>query len=157
MFDWIKIRNFVHKRTLFCSAAVMEEGGIRMFPIGTLRVGRDGTATYFELFARPVAEGTPITFMAVDAGLWFWLTSLLKGRFDRPPAVRLMGRVGPKRACSDEEAEGWHRRGGILLQTRGGKALWSRPGPIREVVFERAEPVKIGKVTHHLQDWALVV
>ena len=157
MFDWIKIRNFVHKRTLFCSAAVMEEGGIRMFPIGTLRVGRDGTATYFELFARPVAEGTPITFMAVDAGLWFWLTSLLKGRFDRPPAVRLMGRVGPKRACSDEEAEGWHRRGGILLKTRGGKALWSRPGPIREVVFERAEPVKIGKVTHHLQDWALVV
>ena len=88
MFDWVKIRNFVHKRTLFCSAAVMEEGGIRMFPIGSLRVGRDGSATYFELFARPVAEGTPITFMAVDVGLWFWLTSLLKGRFDRPPAVR---------------------------------------------------------------------
>ena len=78
MFDWVKIRNFVHKRTLFCSAAVMEEGGIRMFPIGSLRVGRDGSATYFELFARPVAEGTPITFMAVDVGLWFWLTSLLK-------------------------------------------------------------------------------
>jgi len=154
MIDWNKVRDFVHKRTLFCSAAVVEEQGIRMFPIGSLRVGRDGSATYFELFARPVEEGAPITFMAVDVGLWFWLSSLLKGRFDRPPAVRLMGRVGRKRPCSEEEARGWHRRVGLLLKTPGGKALWSKPGPIREIVFERAEPVKVGKVTHHLKDWA---
>ena len=101
MIDWSKIRTFVHTRTLFCSATVVEEHGMRMFPIGSLRVKPDGSATYFELFARPVSEGAQIGFLAVDAGIWFWLSSLIKGKFSRPPALRLYGTIGTRRTCTE--------------------------------------------------------
>lgn len=151
--DWLKVRNFVHRRTLFCGGAVIEEGRLRVFPIGSLRLGRDGSATYFELFARPVSEGSEIAFLAVDMGLWFWLTSLLSGRFSRPPALRLYGKLGKRRPCRECEKQGWHRRVGLLLRTKGGRSLWSKPGPIRELRFERVEPVNLGPTTRHLGAW----
>jgi hypothetical protein len=151
--NWLKIRDFVHKRTLFCGAAVVDEGRLRVFPIGSLRIGRDGSATYFELFARPVPEGAEIAFLAVDASLWFWLKSLIRGQFDRPPALRLYGTTGRRRPCSEKEKQGWYRRVGLLLRTRGGKALWSKPGPIREVQFDQVEAVNLGSTTSRLRDW----
>ena len=153
MIDWQKVRNFVHKRTFFCAVTVVHGDSIRMFPIGSLRVKPDGTGTYFELFARPVEEGAKIGFLAVDAGVWFWLTSLIRGRFSHPPALRLYGTIGQRRTCTEKEKQGWYRRVGLLLRTAGGKTLWSKPGPIRELEFERVEAVNLGKTTKHLLGW----
>ena len=151
--DWQKIRWFIHRRTLFCTAAVLQEGEVRLFPIGSLRLGPEGQATYFEIFARPVAEGTRINFLAVDINPLFWLRSLLRGRFEHPPALRLRGTAGARRAVTEEEREKWLRRMGWLLRTRGGKLMWSRPERVREVKFESVLPVRVAGMTTHLKDW----
>lgn len=151
--DWRKIRWFVHRRTMFCTAATIENGEIRLFPIGSLRLFQQGEASYFEIFARPVPEGQRITFLAVDANPLFWLVSLLKGRFDHPPALRLIGTLGPRRDSTEDEQQGFWRRVGWLLKTRGGKMLWSRPGHVREVQFHDVHPVRLAGMTRHLKGW----
>lgn len=153
MIDWLKVRRYVQRRTLFCAVAVVEEGKPRLFPIGSLRIHPDGTATYFEIFARPTKEGSPITFLAVDAGITFWLFSLLKGRFPHPPALRLYGTTGERRPSTEGEKQGWARRMKWLLKTPGGKALWSFPNFVREVSFQEAEVLKVGQPTRGLEHW----
>lgn len=151
--DWQKVRWFVHRRCLYCTAAVLEDGEIRLFPIGSLRVGPRGDARYFEIFARPVPEGAPITFLAVDVNPLFWLASLLRGRFTHPPALRLRGTLGPRRQSTEDERQGWLRRVGWLIKTRGGQRLWSRPDRVRELSLHRVEPVRVSSMTRHLKDW----
>jgi hypothetical protein len=151
--DWNKIRWFVHRKTFVCTAAVMEEDGIRLFPIGSLRFAAEGQARYFEIFARPVPEGAEISFLAVDINPLFWLVSLLKGRFDHPPALRFRGTVGQRRPATEEEQQRWYRGVGILLRTKGGKMLWSRPGRVREVKFHAAQAVRLAGMTRHLDSW----
>lgn len=154
MIDWRKIRWFVHRRTLFCTAAIVEEGGeIRLFPVGSLRIGADGESRYFELFIRPVAEGSSVSFLAVDINPLFWLRSLLTGRFEHPPALRLRGTLGARRPSSETERQQWFRRVGWLLRTRGGKLLWSRPERVREVRIQQADPVLLAGMTRHLKGW----
>lgn len=153
MIDWQRVRNFVHKRTLFCTAVVEQSDGVRVFPIGSLRVKPDGSATYFEVFARPAEAGARVTFLAVDISPLFWLRSLIKGQFLHPPGLRLHGQVGERRDPTEGEVQGWHRRVGWLLRTPGGKALWSRPGPIRELQFDKVKPVRTGSMTRELGDW----
>ena len=151
--DWNEIRAFVHGR-LFCAGAVLEGQEVRVFPIGSLRVDKDGLGSYFEIFARPLPEGANVTFMAVDASPLFWLSSLLRGRFSHPPAIRLKGTVGISRSATDHEQARWYRRVGLLLKTRGGKALWGKPGKVREIRFHAVEPVRAGNMTRHLDHWA---
>ncbi len=151
--NWAKVREFVHQRTLFATAAVSTSDGVRLFPIGSLRIKEDGTATYFEIFARPVPEGSSITFLAVTINPVFWIRSLLSGRFAYPPALRLEGSVGPQRMATEEERQGWFRKMKWLLKTPGGKLLWSNPKTLRTLMFSRAEPVRVGQMSRHLADW----
>lgn len=150
--NWSKVKAFVRGK-LFCTAAIAEEEGVRLFPIGSLRVANDGSGSYFEIFAKPAREGDSITFLAVDSNPLFWLVSLLQGRFSHPPALRLRGRLGVRRDPTLWEVERWHKVVGLLLKTRGGAALWSKPGKVREVQFTSAEPVRLGKMTQHLRNW----
>jgi hypothetical protein len=156
MIDWNKVREFVHRRTYFCTVAVLEEGNLRLFPIGSLRIKPDGRCTYFEIFARQVASGSEISFLAVDVGIFFWLSSLLRGRFTRPPALRFRGTVGQRREATDEERQGFLRRVGWLIKTKGGQKLWSIPGRvfIREVQLHEAQPLRVGSMTQNLGNWA---
>lgn len=149
--DWNKVRNFVHRRTLFCTAVVSQSDGPRVFPIGSLRVKPDGRATYFEIFAKPVEPEARVTFLAVDINPFFWLGALLRGRFAHPPGLRLEGVLGRRRQATDREKQGWSRRVGWLLKTPGGKAMWSRPEKIRELEFNRVESLRIGRMTKNLE------
>jgi hypothetical protein len=152
--DWQKVRYMVHRRTIFCSAAVVENDEIRQFPIGSLSIGPEGISTYFEMFARPVQEGQTITFMAVDTSPFFWLVSLLKGRFLHPPAIRLTGVIGPTHQGTSEEVSRFRRRIGLLLKTPGGQKLWGfSTATSREVHFTKASVVKLGSMTRGLENW----
>lgn len=154
MIDWLRVKEFVARRAFFCAVATWDEGtGIRLFPIGSLRVNARGEATYFEIFARPVREGSPVVFLAVDANPIFWLISLLRGRFSHPPALRLRGTLGHQRPATESERQGWFRRVGLFLKTRGGRALWSNPKRIREVHLGHAESVRLGPMTRGLENW----
>ena len=154
MTDWLRVKEFVSRRAFFCAVATWDEGsGIRLFPIGSLRVNAQGEGTYFEIFARPAHEGAEIAFLAVDSNPLFWLISLLRGRFSHPPALRLRGRLGVQRPATESERQGWFRRVGLFLKTRGGRILWSNPKRVREVHFSHVEPVRAGSMTHGLEHW----
>ena len=151
--DWPKVREFVHRRTLFVAAAILTDEGLRLFPIGSLRIQKDGSAHYFEMFAAPVPEGAAITFLAVNSNPIFWLRSLLMGKFPYPPALRLHGTLGVRRESTEAEKQGWFRRVGWLLKTPGGKLLWSQPRNLRSLTLLRAEPVRVGQMSKHLRQW----
>lgn len=153
--DWNRIRAFVHRRTFFCTAAVVQQEQIRLFPIGSLRIRPDGTATYFEVFARPVPEGASISFLAVEWNPLSWLRAFLKGRVSHPPAIRIVGRAGVRREATQEERDAFYRRVGWLGKTRGGKRLWSRVGRIREVDLRQVWPVRLGEMTRDIEGWSL--
>ena len=135
---------------------MIENEEIRLFPIGSLRVGEGGGGNYFEIFAKPVTEGTTISFLAVDINPLFWLRSLVKGRFSHPPALRLRGVVGQRRESTPDEQAAWHRKVHYLLKTKGGKALWSRVGKVRELQLTSVRPVQVGTMTKHLKCWGLL-
>jgi hypothetical protein len=156
MIAWSKISDFVRRRAFFVTAAVVEEGRLRLFPIGSLLLEASGSARYFEILARPLDEDSELAILAVDLNPFFWLWSLIRGAFPHPPALRLLGRVGQRRAASELERQSWFRKVGWLIKTRGGAALWSNPRFVRELQFLEVEPVHLGKMTRHLENWTLV-
>ncbi|MCA9793711.1 MAG: pyridoxamine 5'-phosphate oxidase family protein [Candidatus Eremiobacteraeota bacterium] len=155
MIDWRTVRRFVHRRTYFCAVGVLEQGAVRLFPIGSLRLDNEGNATYFEVFARPVDEGQPVTFLAVDMNLWFWLVSLLRGKFTHPPAIRMQGTLGPRRLATEAEKARFHRAVGWLRYTRGGRLLWFDAKHTREVRMHEVATVRAGRMTRGFEQWAL--
>jgi hypothetical protein len=157
LFIWSKVREFIERRAYFVICAVLEEGRIRLFPIGSLRLQAGGEARYFEIFARPLVENAEISVFALDLNPLFWIRAILQGVFPHPPALRLTGRVGQRRASSESERQAWFRRMGWLLKTRGGAYLWSNPRYVREIKFLEVEPVHLGKMTNHLENWLIEV
>lgn len=151
--DWTKVRHFIHRRTFFCTAAVLEPAGIRLYPIGSLRLDRKGEGTYLEIFAQPIRPGCAISFLAVEINPWAWFKAMLTGRFEHPPALRLRGSAGLRRPSTAAEKEHFLRRVGWLGKTRGGRALWSHPDYVRQVSFQEARPVRLGKMTHRVREW----
>lgn len=151
--NWNLFRYFFNRRTLFAAMAVEVAGQIRLFPIGSLKIQPDGSASYFEMFARPIPDGASITVLGVDSSPLFWLWSLIRGHFSHPPAVRLTGTIGPRRPASAEEIAHFKKRVGWLLWTPGGKKLWSRPRDCRELRFETGHSLRLGAMTISMADW----
>lgn len=154
MINWSAVRRFIHRNSYFCAMGVLEKGSIRLFPIGSLRFSDEGSATYFELYARPTEAGTPLSCLAVNMSPWFWLSSLVKGKFDLPPAIRLEGEMGERRQATDAEKKRFHRAVGWLRWTKGGRTLWPDAKFSREVQFHTARPLMTGKMTRGLEHWA---
>jgi len=88
--------------------------------------------------------------MAVNSGLGFWLKSLLKGKFQRPPALRLYGEVGELRQASEKELALWQKRVKSARFTKGHKLMWRDMSMVRDITFTRVEMVKIGKMTSNI-------
>lgn len=156
MINWIAVRRFVHRQSFFCAMGVIENGAVRLFPIGSLKFAEDGTATYFELYARPTEEGTPLSCLAVNLSPWFWIRSLLKGKFEQPPGLRLQGEMGPRQQATEAERARFHRAVGWLRWTKGGRTLWPDAKYSRVVRFHSVQPLLTGKMTRGLEHWAQV-
>lgn len=88
-------------------ATINEDGTPHVTPIGSLILLDGNKGVYFEYFTRKMPSNFKVNqnvcVLAVNSGKWFWLKSLLRGRFGEPPAVRIKGTVGIKRKVSDEE------------------------------------------------------
>jgi predicted pyridoxine 5'-phosphate oxidase superfamily flavin-nucleotide-binding protein len=75
-------------------ATVGASGQPNVTPIGSFFLNRDDfTGFYFEIFTRNIpqnAKSNPaVCIMAVNGGRWFWLKSLLFGKFRTPPMTKL--------------------------------------------------------------------
>jgi uncharacterized protein len=139
----------------FSIASVNSAGYPHVTPIGSLMLGDwvDGTgqAIYFERFTRQLpahASANPnICVLAVNSGRWFWLKSLLAGRFTQPPALRLFGTMGQIRPATEIELQRWRKRVAITQATKGHQLMWQGMSDVREITITRIESVNLGKMT----------
>lgn len=142
--------------SLHFAVASLDAGGAPVLtPVGSVMLGEPGHLVFFELLAhglgRRLDADPRVHLMGVDSGRAFWLASLLRGRYARPPALRLWGVAAPSsRPCTPEEEARWLRRVGPLVRTRGGQRLWGRPGPVRDVRIEGLEGVGLAGMAPRL-------
>lgn len=85
--------------------------------------------------------------MAVNDSKWFWFKSVLKGQFKKPPAMRLLVKLGTLRPATDSEAQKFKRKVNIFRHTKGYSKMWQDMAEIREFEILEYKPVFIGNMT----------
>lgn len=136
----------------FAVASVGPDGAPHVTPIGSVLLSTPGRGIYFEVFTRGlphnVQRDARVCVLAVDSGRWRWLRAFTTGRFSTPPALRLHGRiVGESRPPTAEELAQWQRRVGPLRHLRGYSLLWGHLESVRDIQFDRADPIALGVMT----------
>ena len=138
----------------FAIASVGPEGAPHVTPIGSLMLGRPGHGFYFEEFTRRLPQNLQgdrrVCVLAVNSSRWFWIRSLIRGRFVEPPAVRLYGIAGDTREASDEEIALWQRRVRRASFSKGHGILWASMIRVRDIRITGVEPVHLGEMTRKL-------
>ncbi len=139
----------------FSVASVDKNCKPHVTPIGSLILGKPGHAIYFEEFTSQLKENIKnnncISVLAVNSNKWFWLKSLIFGRFSEPPAIRLSGEAGKLRKATTAEIEIWHKRVKSVSFTKGHKIMWKRMGMVREIIFSEIHPVHISTMTENIK------
>jgi hypothetical protein len=129
-------------------ATVDAEGQPNVTPIGSFFLNRDDfSGFYFEIFTKNIpknAKTNPgVCIMAVNSSKWFWLKSMLFGKFSSPPMTKLYGVLGERRPPTAEETARGMRRLGRMRMLPGGKILFGQLGYVREVRFHAFEAAKL--------------
>jgi hypothetical protein len=153
--NWIEIKELFRRsfRSSFHYAisTVNKNGEPHITPIGSLILTEPGHGFYFEEFphqlARNIQTNKQICVLAVNSGVIFWLSSLLRGKFVSPPAIRLYGIAGDLRPATEIEVQRWQKRVGSVSFTKGHRMIWKDMCTVRDIQFTRAEPVQIGSMT----------
>ena len=153
--DWHLIKRLF--RTSFASsfhyaiATVTEDGKPHVTPIGSLILGSPGHGMYFEEFPSRLpgnlSTNSQLCVLAVNSSKWFWLTSLIRGRFYSMPADRLLGEAGEVRNATAREMALWQKRVRSVRFTRGHAKIWRDMQAVRDIKFTGIEPVHIGEMT----------
>jgi hypothetical protein len=155
--NWKEVKNLFNKSlesSFHCAiATVTEKGEPHVAPIGSLILGKLGHGVYFEKFPKQLPrnlEGNKkICVLAVNSSKWFWLKSLVRGRFTSPPAVRLHGVVGDLREATDAEIVLWKKRVKIVSFSKGHAIMWRDMSMVRDIEFTKIEPVQAGEMTRN--------
>lgn len=132
-------------------ATVDRDGNPHVTPIGSLLLQREPSGFFFDIFSKKMLTNLEtnqtVCIMAVASRKRMWLSALLRGRFKRPPGVRLYGRMGERRPSTPEEVA----RGKRLLPktgwTKGHKLLWNDLSHVRDIHFHDWAPVQLGEMT----------
>jgi hypothetical protein len=135
----------------YAVASVNENGEPHVTPIGSLILGKPGHGLYFEEFPkqlpRNLQTNKQVCVLAVNSSRWFWIKSLLGGKFTSPPAVRLYGTVGEVRDATQKEVKLWQHRVKRVSFTKGHALMWAEMRMVRDIEFSRVEPVHMGEMT----------
>jgi len=138
----------------YAIATVSENGDPHVTPIGSLILGRPGKGFYFEKFTqhlpRNIGNNDRVCVLAVNSSRWFWVKSLFGGRFSMPPAVRLHGVAKELRPATQHEVALWQKRVNAARFTQGHELMWREMSMVREIEFDRIDPVRIGRMTQGL-------
>lgn len=153
--DWHVIKRLFKKSFAssfhYAIATVADDGRPHVTPIGSLILGLPGHGVYFEEFPRRLpsnlSNNPQLCVLAVNSSRWFWLTSLIRGRFQSMPAVRLRGEAGEVRPATNKEIALWQKRVGSVRFTKGHAKIWRNMRMVRDVRFTSIEPVHIGEMT----------
>jgi hypothetical protein len=137
----------------YAIATVNKDGEPHVTPIGSLILGKPGHGLYFEEFPQKMPNNFKsnihVCVLAVNSGRWFWIKSLIRGRFSSPPAVRLYGTVGNIRNATNSEIQSWQKRIKRLRFSKGHSMMWANMKMVRDIEFTRIEPVNMGEMTRN--------
>ncbi len=156
--DWEKIKAVfeMSSKTSFhhAIASVNEDGTPHITPIGSLLLTEPGRGVYFEKYTHILPDNLntnpQVCILAVNSSRWFWIKSLLLGRFVDYPALRLYGHAGALREATDDELKRWQSIIKDVKFTRGYRLMWKDMTMVREITFTKVEVVKIGEMTKGL-------
>lgn len=139
-------------QSVFCSVATVTEDGLpHVSPIGSIVLLNKDKGMFFEKFTKSISKNTNensyATIMCVNDGKWFWLKSLITGKFNKPPAIRLVVKIGKLREGTDNEGQIFKNKIKLFKKTKGYQMMWQEMSQIREFKIIDYKPVFIGKMT----------
>ena len=156
--NWNKIR--LHFSKSFRSnfhvsiASVDSENNPTVTPIGSLFLNKNLTGFYFEKYPSklPVYAkiNRKICVLAVNSSTWFWIKSLIRGKFKNYPAIKLYGELGQKREATKIEITRLNKRMVTTGGMKGNTYLWGDMKLVREITFTKAEKINLGEMTKDL-------
>ena len=156
--NWNKIR--LHFSKSFRSnfhvsiASVDSENNPTVTPIGSLFLNKNLTGFYFEKYPSklPVYAkiNRKICVLAVNSSMWFWIKSLIRGKFKNYPAIKLYGELGQKREATKIEITRLNKRMVTTGGMKGNTYLWGDMKLVREITFTKAEKINLGEMTKDL-------
>ena len=135
----------------FAIATVSENGEPHVTPIGSLILGKPCQGFYFEKFPqhlpRNLGSNKQVCVLMVNSSRWFWIKSLVVGKFYSPPAIRLYGVAGELREATDMEIALWQKRVQHTSFSKGHALMWRNMSMVRDIEFTKVEPIHIGEMT----------
>ncbi|WP_034588291.1 MULTISPECIES: hypothetical protein [Acinetobacter] len=155
MQDWHKIRSVVadaQRAAMHCSISTISPNGFpTSSPIGTLFLDEQNPAGFFfDRYCTSLEQNLPHTtkacIQAVNSSRTFWLRSLIKGKFNTYPGVRLYAEIGELRPATQAELDLIDRRIKPLKWTRGSRLIWSEFTHVREIQIHRFKWVEYPKM-----------
>lgn len=153
--DWKHIRkhfNNSFSQNLFIPiGSVDSDNNPTLTPIGSLFLNNNQTGFYFEKFPTKLplhAKSNPnICALAVNSSKWFWLKSIIKGKFKTNPGIKLFGTLGERRKATEKEISRLNRRMKSTKGLRGNIYLWKKMDYVRDITFTKVETINLGIMT----------
>ncbi len=154
--DWTEIREHFNKSvrsSLHVSiGSVSKDGNTTVTPIGSLFLNKGQKGFYFERYTASLPmnskHNNQICVLGVHSSKWFWIRSLLKSKFTKPPAIKLYGVLGERREATEIELSRLKRRTKLFkISKKGYDYLWGDMKQVREITFTKIEMMKLGNMT----------
>ncbi len=154
--DWHKIRahfNRSIRSSLHVSiGSVSKDGNPTVTPIGSLFLNKGQKGFYFERYTSSLPlnnqHNSNICVLAVNSNIWFWIRSLFKSKFSKPPAIKLYGVLGERREATEIELARLKKRTKLFkISKKGYDYLWGDMKHVREIAFTKIEMMKLGNMT----------
>ncbi|OUR96290.1 hypothetical protein A9Q84_07995 [Halobacteriovorax marinus] len=151
--DFRNIKDLI-KNSMYCSISTITKDGLpHSSPIGSVFLENEEGGYFIEMFTKSMIDKSKekACIMAVNTSLFFWLISLIKGRFNTHPATRLLVTLGEKRKITEIERAHFQKKVKPFKWLKGYKHMWSTANYVRTFTVDKVIPVSIGKMTKQLE------
>jgi hypothetical protein len=135
----------------YCAFSTVDaDGSPRVAPYTSLILGDNPQGFYFdELSSKTTANlerDQRICVLIVKRDKWFWIKSVMTGKYNHPPGIRLIGRAGEKRKATDKEINAYRAPLKRLKMFKGYQPMWGIMKNGRDIFFDDFETVKCGPI-----------
>ena len=136
----------------YCAfSTVSEDGSPRVAPYTSLILGDNRQGFYFDELSTQTSlnleRDQRVCILVVKTNKLFWIKTVFLGRFDYPPGIRLMGKVGKKREATVQEVNTFKKPLKRLKFFKGYEPIWGFMKHGREIYFDTFEPVRCRTLT----------
>lgn len=133
----IKTISTAQRASMHCSIATVDQlGQPNITPIGTVFLKNNQTGFFFDTYSESFKENIPnnskACLQAVNIKRFFWLKSMILGKFSDFPGVRLNIEISELRIATAEELAMIEQRIKPLSWTKGSQLIWSSFTHVRD-------------------------